>query len=170
MSRSPQPTRATKTISVHDLIEGQDYLKARRCIFVLAPKLWATYRDSSIKGWTFSRLRKWERSKIPVVSGIYTLLIQPNVARHSKCSYLMYIGQAVNLKKRFGEYLNGEQLATGRPKIFRLLNIYEHYVWFGYARVTRSRLDNLEKALIKTHLPPCNDKLPASIAKAAKPF
>ena len=82
----------------------------------------------------------------------------------------MYIGQAVNLKKRFGEYLNGEQLATGRPKIFRLLNIYEHYVWFGYARVTRSRLDNLEKALIKTHLPPCNDKLPASIAKAAKAF
>src|SRR5437879_3253186 len=128
MSRSFGAKSTAKRKKVFDVIAQQDNLKTRRCTFVLAPKQWATYRNKTIKTWRFSRLRKADRVRIPASSGIYTLLIQPNVARHTECSYLMYIGQAVSLKKRFGEYLNAERLETGRPKIFRLLNIYDRYI------------------------------------------
>jgi excinuclease UvrABC nuclease subunit len=82
----------------------------------------------------------------------------------------MYVGQAASLKRRFGEYLNAERLETGRPKIFRLLNIYDRHVWFGFTSVPRERLNQVEDDLISAHLPPCNDKLPTKIAKAAKAF
>jgi hypothetical protein len=170
MSRSPRATRAAKRKKVFDIIAQQDDLKAHRCTFVLAPKLWATYRNKTVKTWSFSRLRQANRVGIPASSGIYTLLIQPNLARHTECSYLMYIGQAVSLKRRFGEYLNAERLETGRPKIFRLLNIYDRHIWFGFTNVQKGQLDKVEDDLIKAHLPPCNDKLPTKIAKAAKAF
>lgn len=107
---------------------------------------------------------------MPASAGIYTLLVQPAVAYHDECSYLMYVGQAVSLKKRFGEYLNAERLETGRPKLFRLLNIYDQYVWFGFTPIPAQHLDEVEDALIAAHLPPCNDRLPAKVRKAVKAF
>lgn len=107
---------------------------------------------------------------MPATSGIYTLLVHPQVARHDKCSYLMYVGQADSLKKRFGEYLNAERLASGRPKIFRLLNVYEGYIWFGFATIPVTKLTAIENALMTAHLPPCNDRLPAKLAKSVKAF
>lgn len=155
---------------VHDLIQEQDALLSRRHNFVLSPEQWIAYGDTTINGWQLLRLHKSQHKNIPVKCGIYTLLVQPGLAKHPACSYLMYVGQAVNLKKRFGEYLNSERRASGRPKILRLLNLYDDYVWFAYTGVAKVRLNTVENRLIKAHLPPCNDKLPTAIRKAAKAF
>src|SRR5437870_4759989 len=93
---------------IYDLLDQQDEIAKRRVEFVLSPKLWRSYRDTSIKDWRVVELRKVRKSKVPKSSGIYTLLVQPRIARHSDCSYLMYVGKAVNLKRRFGQYLNTE--------------------------------------------------------------
>jgi hypothetical protein len=156
--------------NVHDLLEQQDEIVKRRVQFVLSPKLWKSYSDRRIKSWRTVKLRPIRRSLVPQKSGIYTLLVQPRIARHTHCSYLMYVGKAVNLKKRFGEYLNAERRENGRPYIYRLLNVYDSYVWFAFAYVPKAQLNILENRLIAAHLPPCNDMLPAKIRKAAKAF
>ena len=153
-----------------DLIEEQDALLARKYTFTLSPTQWSSYGETSVRKWRVLRLHKSERQRIPPASGIYTLLIQPGVARHPACSYLMYVGQAVSLRKRFGEYLKKERRESGRPKIFRLLNIYTDYVWFAFADVAKARLDTVEDQLIEAHLPPCNNKLPATIRKVGNAF
>lgn len=155
---------------VHDLIENQDALLARQYRFILSPEKWSAYRDKRITGWKLVRLQKTERSSIPSVSGIYTLLVQPLVAKHPSCSYLMYVGQAVNLRKRFGEYLSQERKASGRPKVFRLLNVYDKHIWFAYADVPENQLNAVEDGLIEAYLPPCNDKLPAAIRQVGNAF
>jgi hypothetical protein len=155
---------------VHDLIEQQDALHARAVTFILWPKKWLSYHDSTIRGWRVFRLHKAERRRIPSRSGIYTLLVQPGVARHPACSYLMYVGQAVSLKQRFGQYLNRERRASGRPKIFRLLNVYSNHIWFAFTGAAKTRLDLIEDRLIEAHLPPCNDQLPARIRKVGNAF
>jgi excinuclease UvrABC nuclease subunit len=37
----------------------------------------------------------------------------------------MYVGRTNSLRRRFNEYLNERKRETGRPKIYRLLNMYE---------------------------------------------
>lgn len=158
------------SVNVHDVIEQRDALIARQYKFILSTDQWAAYVDDTIKDWRLERLQKSRKTKIPVSSGIYTLLIQPDIARHPACSYLMYVGQAVNLRKRFGEYLNKERKASGRPKVFTFLNIYTDYVWFAFARVSEASLTTAEDALVEAHLPPCNDRVPATISKARNAF
>jgi len=158
------------SVDVHDVIEQQDALIQRQYVFILSTDHWAAYADDTIKDWHLERLQQSRKTKIPVSSGIYTLLVQPDIARHPACSYLMYVGQAVNLRKRFGEYLNKERRASGRPKIFRLLNIYTDHVWFAFTRVSEASLTSVEDALVEAHLPPCNDRLPATITKARNAF
>ena len=155
---------------IHDLLDRQDEIAKRRVQFILSPKLWRKYTDRRIKSWRTVKLRDVRRSVVPKKSGIYTLLVQPRLARHTECSYLMYVGQAVNLKKRFGEYLNAERRESGRPYIYRLLNVYDDYVWFAFTQAPKAKLTSLENRLITAHLPPCNDMLPATIRKAAKAF
>jgi len=63
---------------------------------------------------------------------IYTLLIQPGIANHPACSYVMYVGPAVDLSKRFGDYLTKERLESGRPNIVEPLHVYENHVWLCF--------------------------------------
>lgn len=155
---------------VHDLIERQDAVLARQYTFTLSAKEWASYADMTITAWQLLRLSNAMRQNVPSVPGIYTLLVQPGIAKHPSCSYLMYVGQAVSLRARFGHYLKKERRATGRPKVFRMLNVYNKHVWFAFARVPKSRLDLVEDRLIVAHLPPCNGTVPAKLRKVVGAF
>lgn len=154
----------------NDLLAQQDEIAKRRQFFILSPKHWAEYNDQTITKWDVVRLNKSQRSNVPRRPGIYTILVQPRIANHEACSYLMYVGKAVSLKKRFSNYVNAERRASGRPKLFRVLNLYEDYVWFAFADVPRPKLKVVENRLIAAHLPPCNDQFPAKVRKAVKAF
>ncbi len=82
----------------------------------------------------------------------------------------MYVGQASNLRRRFGEYLNAERREDGRPKIFRLLNMYDPHLWFCYTEVPQANITTLEDDLLEAFIPPCNDKFPASIRRVVGAF
>lgn len=147
-----------------DILNEQDEMKAHTHEFVLWPRKWQGYDGINLVcDWQMHRLVEAERSIIPTQSGIYTLLVQPGIALHPACSYLMYVGQASSLRRRFGDYLTSEKRESGRPKIFRLLNKYENNLWFCYTLVPRDQLDVYEDALMESYVPPNNDRLPASL-------
>jgi hypothetical protein len=157
-------------MSVHDIISEQDEYKAYCQEFTLWPRKWQEYDDSWNLTWHIHRLNSNERLNIPSKAGIYTLLVQPGVADHPACSYLMYIGKTKSLRRRFGEYLNQEKKETGRPKIFRLLHKYSEHVWFCFSIVAEQELTEIEEALLTAFIPPANDQLPAQINRVTGAF
>ena len=157
-------------MSFRDIIEEQDELAAHRYEFYLWPKQWLGYTRSDCRDWRWRRLKDGERQNIPNKPGIYTLLVQPGIAKHPRCSYLMYVGKTRSLRERFRQYLGKERTETGRPKIMRLMSKYENHMWFCFAYVPRLRLGTAETALIEAFIPPCNDQLPAKLGRTKRAF
>ena len=151
-----------------DILKEQSDLMAHSHHFFLWPVQWQQYRDNH--DWKIIELRSDRRNRIPSAPGIYSLVIQPSIANHPACSYLMYIGKASSLKKRYSDYLYEKNRETGRPKIFRMLNLYEKYVFFCYTFVDKSKLDTVEQNLINAFLPPKNDQYTAEISKVIGAF
>ena len=157
-------------MSVEDIIKEQSEMKAHTHEFALWRRKWQEFNSSIIFNWHLFKLEISERGNIPRSPGIYTLLIQPGIASHPGCSYLMYIGQARSLRDRFSDYLHKEKRETGRPKIFRFLNMYPDNVWFCFTNVTANQLNNVEDSLLEAMIPPANDQLPATIRPVAGAF
>ena len=95
--------------------------------------------------------------------GIYIFLIKPNVIPDIHL-YLAYIGRArntpyQNLRKRVREYATENE----RPKIVAMKRFWSPYLYVQYLPLpaeSNECIDELEKELIKTILPPFNDKYP----------
>ena len=155
---------------VVDIIQEQDEFKSNKISFVLWAQKWAEFDDSLKLTWVTHRLAASESLRIPTTPGIYTLLIQPGIAYHPACSYLMYVGQTRSLRRRFGEYLQRERRETGRPKVLRLLNKYSDHVWFCYTSLAEPILTSVEDALLNAYLPPANDRYPAEISRVTEAF
>ena len=99
-------------------------------------------------------------------------MLQPEVASHTHCAYLMYIGKTTRtLQARFTEYLRERENERGRPKILRLLNIYQDYLHFCCLTIAETeRITDIEDALISAFLPPCNSEFPAEVRPAIGAF
>ena len=154
--------------SVYDIIQAQDEMRVHQYRFTLWPLRWITY--SGVHEWQLSKLADSEVENIPDVPGIYTLLTLPGIANHPACSYLMYVGQTVSLRRRFGEYLKKERKESGRPKIFRFLNRYSEQVWFCFTTADSSLLDVVEDGLRDAYIPPLNDNYSGELSKVVGAF
>jgi hypothetical protein len=157
-------------MAIKDILDEQDALKAHEHQFYLYPRYWHECADVQIACWNMIKLNGSERLEVPEEPGIYTLLVQPGIALHPACSYLMYVGKSKSLRRRFGEYLNESRRETGRPKIVRLLNKYPDHLWFCYTLIEDEALDVVEDALIAAYVPPANDQMPAEVRGAVGAF
>lgn len=157
-------------MAVSDIIQEQDDLRAHTQEVRLWPRAWERYEDAGPFAWTPLRLHGAETANVPTESGVYTLIIRPGIANHPACSYLMYVGQAESLRRRFRDYLTREKRETGRPKIFRLLNKYARYIWFCFASVPGEELEGVEAGLLMAYLPPSNDRFPAEVTRVVRAF
>ena len=156
--------------TVHDIIKEQDELAAHSPPITMWPKKWKSYPNPRVLSWKLVRLVNASRNSVPFKSGIYSLLIRPDIAAHPSCSYLMYIGQTVDLRTRFGNYLTSERKETGRAKLFRLLNRYDEYLWFCFCEVPEADLDTVEDALIEAYVPHANGDFPADMRPVVRAF
>jgi len=103
-----------------DLLDEQDAIKANSYTIVLWKEKWENYLNKSTYShqWYYYKLESTNSSNIPQKPGIYTLLIQPGIANHPLCSYLMYVGKAKSLCRRFKQYLTSEKKRTEDLKFF----------------------------------------------------
>jgi excinuclease UvrABC nuclease subunit len=155
-------------MTVVDILKEQDNVSSHRLSFILMPKLWQEYRVSH--NWVMHPCNQAQKSLIPDIPGIYTLLVQPGIASHPSCSYLMYVGKATSLKRRFGEYFSERKRATGRPNIIFLFNKFENNLWFCYTTINKDQLSSVENALIDAYMPPLNDQIQAKAKKGIRAF
>jgi len=157
-------------MSVDILDQERNEMKMHSHNFVLWKRKWEEHRELHTLDWQFRKLADSEKSSIPSNAGIYTLIVQPGIANHPACSYLIYVGQTKSLNRRFGEYLKERQNETGRPKISYWLRQYPNHTWFYFSLVSRDYLDDAEDSLLCAYLPPANDRFPATVRRVINAF
>ncbi len=157
-------------VALDDLIRDQNELQHHTHSMCLWPKQWTAYPNRVPCTWQQCRLVQANKATIPEGPGVYTLVIASEVAGHPQGSYLMYVGKANSLRKRFGDYLTKERREGGRPKIFRLLNMYDPHIWFCYTEAPLANITTLEDDLTEAFIPPCNDSFPATIRPVVGAF
>jgi len=155
-------------LPLNDVIEAckEQYVWTRH--FTLCPDTWKNYSSTHV--WHGEKLDTTRANSIPDESGIYTLILQPSIADHPACSYLMYVGQAESLRKRFRKYLTSEKKANGRPKLFMFLNLYDGFICFYYTIVKVEALEDVEDALIDAYQPPLNTEVKGTLGIARRAF
>lgn len=151
-----------------DLVEEQSQLQAHRVAFVLWPRQWKRFRIRRKLDWRTQSLHPDKKGRVSNTSGIYTLVIKPSIAQHPACSYVMYVGQAENLRSRFNSYCTQERRI--RPRIVRMLYSWDGFVYFCACSVPRNQLKRVEDALIESYVPPANSDYPATLRAAIKAF
>lgn len=147
-------------MSVNDLLAEQNTAHFHEYRFCLWPRLWREYdRTHGYQfTWVESRFLANGANNVPEEPGLYTFLIQPNIANHPANSYLMYIGMTKKLRNRYKDYLKEMRRETGRPRIVNLLNKYPDNTIFCYTVVhdNPAALKALERAFKDALVPPCN--------------
>jgi excinuclease UvrABC nuclease subunit len=118
--------------------------------------------------WRTRKLEREQKAHIPTSSGIYTLIIKPDIVSHPESAYLMYVGQAVDLRDRFEKYITTER--RRRPKVYRLLLKWEGHIFFCYTEVAASDLDFVEDGLLSSFLPPANSNFPGDVQPVVGAF
>ena len=158
----------SKQSSPVDMVAAQDEYRTHVWDICLWPRQWLTCNPDLSLSWQSVELNSNQRSEVPQYAGIYSLVIQPGIAGHPACSYLMYLGKTRNLRKRFIDYLNVER--HKRPKIVRLLEKYRGYIQFFYSGIDERKLDKMEEQLINAFVPHCNSRFTGEINKIVGAF
>lgn len=148
-------------------LDDADHIKLHERQFTLSPKFWANYPASKCFTWAQVTLDRGNSHPVPSRSGIYTLVLIPGIAGHPAISYLMYIGKAKSLKRRFGDYNRSRIKDERRPHIHNFLSKYTK-VEFYFTEVPEALLDAEEDALIRALLPPLNIEIPADVSKPVR--
>jgi len=156
----------------NDIIAEQDELKAHQHEFFLWPRLWEKCELEDSFTWTTHPFKRDQTENIPAMPGVYSFVIKPGIVTHPESSYLMYVGKTERtLRERFNEYFREQRNMSGRPKIVRLLNKYQGYLFFCcYVVSEAERIRSIEEALIGAYLPPCNDQFPAIVRRVVGAF
>jgi len=137
---------------------------------VLSPDHWRNCSLPVTLNWQILQFTEANADHVPNnTKGIYSFLVQPGIAQHPSCSYLLYIGQTErqNFRERFRQYLRDWRAgsASRRVHITDMLEKWEGFLWFAYAPVQRDELIvPIEDALLSSYLPPANKDFPAAVA------
>jgi hypothetical protein len=142
---------------------------------VLFPPAWAACALSVNLSW---RIVPFDASSLDSVPddqrGIYSFVVQPGIANHPACAYLLYVGQTTrSFRVRYREYLRDQAAGFDcrRPHISGMLNKWKGYLWFCYAHIDdESLIEPTEDALIGAYLPPTNVEMPGKLNRAVAFF
>ena len=80
--------------------------------FVMSPVQWAAINLPVELDWTRAPFNEDSIDLIPIDKiGVYSFVIEPNIANHPSCAYLMYIGQTTdqNFRVRYQQYLGHQR-------------------------------------------------------------
>ena len=160
-------------MSLNDLLPDPNKPSGHAWSFVLWPRQWASYNLSDLFNWEIHPFQQDQIDEIPKDPGIYSFVVQPGIADHPYCSYLMYVGMTERpLRERFTEYFREKRDATnGRPKLLKMLNVYQDYLHFCCSAIAETeRIKEIEDELLNAFIPPCNDQYPTEISRVMKAF
>jgi len=141
---------------------------------VLSPTHWKKCQLPLTLKWQVVPFSEDKANDLPNdTKGIYSFILQPGIADHPACSYLLYVGQTTrqDFRTRYRQYLRdlkaGEE--SRRPHITEMLEKWHEYLWFCYAPIPKEdMITPVEDALLAAYLPPSNKTFPAEINRSLR--
>jgi hypothetical protein len=164
---------------MHDIVQRRGRRKKRDLAefhvkrMVLSPEHWKSFAHPTALAWTSVKFTYANVATIPKTRGVYTFLVQPGIANHPLCSYLLYVGETSQqtFKGRYRQYLRDGRAGdkSTRPHITDMIEKWEGFLWFCYAPIKDNQIIvDVEDALLSAYLPPTNKDFPAEISKALR--
>lgn len=104
--------------------------------------------------------------------GIYMFIAKPPIAYNENHSYILYIGETKDLKRRYLEYLNTYNSSTHPSDQLKrkMVIIWRNYLFFNYLEMNvggnKKKREKVEYDLIDTIVPPFNDKFRSKVVNA----
>lgn len=153
--------------------EDWDILEAAytQHIFRLVPSRWQSFTRVTNLTWQEQIFANNNSRQIPSTPGIYAFCVEPNITDNLDACFLMYFGKAINLRRRYGQYLREIEApkGVGRPSIKRL-KYYKTtgYLFFHFATIDPLTvivpnidkfLYTIEDSLIAAFAPPINAQI-----------
>ena len=137
---------------------------------VLSPSHWRAFSPPPLK--LIWRITKFDPSNVKYVpanqNGVYSFVVDPGIADHPACAYLVYVGKAEDqsLRARFKQYFGHKKETSRRTNISKMLRLWDGYLWFCFAAVAdTAKIDSTEQALLNAYLPPFNRSYRGIVAK-----
>jgi hypothetical protein len=159
---------------MHDVIEESNVLK----IFtvenmILSPKHWATCALPLTLAWDAMKFTPTNVNAVPDdFGGVYTFVVEPGIADHPRCSYLLYVGKAESqsFRQRYKQYLSYRGASKPRwPHVTNMLKKWDGYLWFCYARIDKKKLiRKVERTLQDAYIPPVNKQFWGKVGPARR--
>ncbi|MFB6225005.1 MAG: hypothetical protein ABEI13_00935 [Candidatus Paceibacteria bacterium] len=157
-------------MSKQDVLEKGGSVGKYKENFMLWPEKWNQYEENHDCDWRCVDFDESEQGNVPEEPGVYNFVVEPDIACHPSCAYLMYVGETECLRNRFGDYLYEKDDDKGRPKIIKMLNYWEGYLKFYYLIVDDDERENLQDQMITAFIPPFNDQLKGDISGPVNAF
>jgi hypothetical protein len=136
--------------------------------FILCPEHWDAYPNIKLD-WKKVRFNQAEmKKKLPDKPGLYSFLLQPNVAGHNSIQFLLYIGETTKqtLKDRCRDYLPEAKKKNARVTIRSMVRKWPKHLWVYFAAIDDVTLiKQLEEDLLKAYIPPFNQRYTATVGK-----
>lgn len=144
---------------------------------LLYPTQWKKYKSPLKKtlSWTVLPFGEVSRSNVPNDrGGVYSFIVCPGIEQHPLCSYLLYVGKAINFRDRYNSYLKNfkkEAIRTEQPHVTVMLQKWEEYLFYCYAPIEETALiEETESRLIQAYLPPTNKQIDGDIGIEVRMF
>lgn len=121
--------------------------------------------------WTEVKFKKENRILIPESKGIYFFLIKPtnSALLNESHKYILYIGQAKNLRRRYGEYFRYASSKHASEQLKRyMVVIWRSHLYFNFIELLSTNDDELtdiEYKLIDSIAPPFNKDFRSDFVK-----
>jgi hypothetical protein len=140
---------------------------------VLSPYQWAACKLAVTLDWEAVKFTQRNMRIVPRTRGVYTFLVQPGIAKHPCCSYLLYVGETQNqdFRRRYQQYIREKRAGdrSVRPHVADMLQKWDGFLWFCYARIDQyDAIENVENGLLTAYLPPTNKDFPAKVSRALR--
>ncbi len=131
--------------------------------FEFYPHLWERnpHRFGMKKAvWKYVYYDSTSTNKLPEQPGIYMFVVSPRHAYIRDHTYIFYVGQAKNIRKRFKQYLNEElgEDETDRERIVDFLDRFKGHIFFNYHLCPLNELDEKEDYLVDHIFPWANSR------------
>jgi hypothetical protein len=135
---------------------------------VLSPKHWKKFSSPTKLAWKGTKFKTSNAKKVPdVKGGVYSFVVQPDIAEHPSCAYLMYVGMTKKqtLRARFNQYFRHQTDTSRRTNISKMLRLWDKHLWFYFASIADlTKIEATEQALLNAYLPPVNDQYKGTVA------
>jgi hypothetical protein len=135
--------------------------------FVLCPPHWKKYTALTALNWQRVKFDKHHHPSVPNNKhGVYSFVVEPEIADHPSVKYLLYVGKAEKLSfhARFYNYLREKKRKKPRDHIVQMTTKWPKHLYFYWAEITNGAIiTDVEDQLLEAFLPPHNRDFPATV-------